>query len=68
MICSEILYYCISFDKFKLIRCELQWSDECEESFQKLKTMSTSAPVLTLPEKGVESFVYYNDSKFRLVF
>ena len=35
-----------------------QWSDECEESFQKLKTLLTSAPVLTLPEEGVDFTVY----------
>ena len=35
-----------------------QWSDECEESFQKLKTLLTSVPVLTLPEEGVYFTVY----------
>ncbi|XP_069143501.1 uncharacterized protein [Solanum lycopersicum] len=35
-----------------------QWSDKCEESFQKLKTLLTSAPVLTLPKEGADSFVY----------
>ncbi|XP_069143440.1 uncharacterized protein [Solanum lycopersicum] len=25
------------------------WSDECEESFQKIKTLFTTAPILTLP-------------------
>ena len=35
-----------------------QWSDECEESFQKLKTLLTDAPVLTLPEEGVDFTVY----------
>lgn len=29
-----------------------QWSDECEESFQKLKALLTSAPILTLPVEG----------------
>ena len=28
------------------------WSDECEESFQKLKTLLTTAPILTLPVEG----------------
>ncbi|XP_069155760.1 uncharacterized protein [Solanum lycopersicum] len=37
-----------------------QWSDECEESFQKLKTLLTSAPVLTLPEEGVDFTLYYD--------
>ena len=31
-----------------------QWSNECEQSFQKLKTLLTSAPVLTLRQKGVD--------------
>ena len=39
-----------------------QWSDECELSFQKLKTLLTSAPVLTLPEKGVDFTVYCDTS------
>ena len=36
-----------------------QWSDECGESFQKLKILLTSCPVLTLPEEGVDFTVYY---------
>jgi len=39
-----------------------QWSDECEESFQKLKTLLTSAPVLTLLEEGVDFTVYCDAS------
>ena len=39
-----------------------QWSNECEESFQKLKTLLTSAPVLTLPEEGVDFTVYCDAS------
>ncbi|WMV46502.1 hypothetical protein MTR67_039887, partial [Solanum verrucosum] len=35
-----------------------QCSDECEESFQKLKTLMTLALVLTLPEEGVDFIVY----------
>ena len=38
------------------------WSDECEESFQKLKTLLTSAPVLTLPEEGVDFTLYCDAS------
>ncbi|WMV59321.1 hypothetical protein MTR67_052706 [Solanum verrucosum] len=36
------------------------WSNECEESFQKLKTLLTSAPILTLPEEGVDFTIYYD--------
>ena len=35
-----------------------QWSDECEESFQMLRTSLTSAPIMTLPEEGVDFIVY----------
>ncbi|WMV19607.1 hypothetical protein MTR67_012992 [Solanum verrucosum] len=38
-----------------------QWSDECEESFQKLNTLLTLTPVLTLPEEGLDFTVYYDD-------
>ena len=39
-----------------------QWSDECEQSFQKLKTLLTSAPVLTLPEEDIDFTVYCDAS------
>ena len=39
-----------------------QWSDECERNFQKLKTLLTSASVLTLPEEGVNFTVYCDAS------
>ncbi|WMV45274.1 hypothetical protein MTR67_038659 [Solanum verrucosum] len=34
------------------------WSDECEKIFQKLKSLSKSALVLTLPKEGVDFTVY----------
>ncbi|WMV49739.1 hypothetical protein MTR67_043124, partial [Solanum verrucosum] len=37
--------------------CEVQ-SDECEERFQKLNTLLTLAPMLTLLEEGVDFIVY----------
>ena len=37
------------------------WTDSCEESFQKLKTCLTSAPVLTLPS-GSGGFTVYCDA------
>ena len=39
------------------------WSDECEESFQKLKTLLTTAPILTLPMKG-KNFIVYCDASY----
>ena len=38
------------------------WSDECEESFQNLKTLLTTAPILTLPVEGKNFIVYYDAS------
>ena len=37
------------------------WSDECEESFQKLKTLLTTALILTLPVEG-KNFIVYCDA------
>ena len=37
------------------------WSETCEESFSKLKTMLTSAPVLALPDPG-KPYVVYTDA------
>ena len=39
------------------------WSDECEESFQKLKTLLTTAPILTLPVEG-KNFIIYCDASY----
>ena len=39
------------------------WSDECEENFQKLKTLLTTAPILTLPVEG-KNFIVYCDSSY----
>nr|XP_009771167.1 PREDICTED: uncharacterized protein LOC104221741 [Nicotiana sylvestris] len=38
-----------------------QWSNECEESFQKLKVALTTAPILTLPT-GAGGFTIYCDA------
>ena len=40
---------------------KFKWADRCEGSFQTLKEMLTSAPVLTLP-KGNEGFEVYSDA------
>ena len=39
------------------------WSNECEESFQKLKTLLTTAPILTLPVEG-KNFIVYCDASY----
>jgi len=39
------------------------WTDVCEASFCELKKRLTTAPVLTLPEDGVEYDVYCDASK-----
>lgn len=40
----------------------LQWSNECEVSFMKLKFLLTSAPILTLPIEVHEFMMYYDAS------
>ena len=39
------------------------WDEKCEESFQKLKTLLTSAPILTLPIEG-KDFVVFCDASW----
>ena len=39
------------------------WLDECEESFQKLKTLLTTAPILTLHVEG-KNFIVYCDASY----
>ena len=39
------------------------WSGECEESFQSLKTLLTTAPILTLPIEG-KNFIVYCDASY----
>ena len=42
------------------------WCDECEKSFQKLKTLLTTAPILTLLVEGKNFIVYCDASYFGL--
>ena len=39
---------------------KFNWTDRCEEHFQFLKDLLTSAPVLTLPS-GDEGYIVYRD-------
>ena len=39
------------------------WSDECEESFQKLKSLLTTTPILTLTVEG-KNFIVYCDASY----
>ncbi|XP_059306412.1 uncharacterized mitochondrial protein AtMg00860-like [Lycium ferocissimum] len=43
-----------------------QWSDECEESFQKLKALLTSALILALPVEGKDFTIYCDASRISL--
>ncbi|KAJ9168463.1 hypothetical protein P3X46_019983, partial [Hevea brasiliensis] len=47
----------------KLLRKDVkfQWTDKCQQSFDKLKRCLTEAPVLTLPTPGKE-YTVYNDA------
>ena len=39
------------------------WSDDCEEILQSLKTLLTTAPILTLPVEG-KNFIVYCDASY----
>ena len=66
-------YYCRFFKGFSSIASQLTnltkqnvpfvWSDECEESFQKLKILLTTATILTLPVEG-KNFIVYCDASY----
>ena len=43
-----------------------EWTEKCEESFQKLKTHLTSTPILALPMKCKDFIVYCDASHSRL--
>ncbi|XP_070039532.1 uncharacterized protein [Nicotiana tomentosiformis] len=45
----------------KFSKCEIWWSDECEESIQKLKNALTTAQVLVLPSAS-SSYTFYCDA------
>ena len=40
-----------------------EWSDDCEQSFQELKSRLTMAPVLALPTPGVEYVIFSDASR-----
>ncbi|WMV20168.1 hypothetical protein MTR67_013553 [Solanum verrucosum] len=39
-----------------------EWTEKCEESFQKLKTLLTTSPILALLVKGKDFILYYDAS------
>ncbi|WMV13769.1 hypothetical protein MTR67_007154 [Solanum verrucosum] len=43
-----------------------EWTEKCEESFQKLKTFLTTAPILALPVEGKDFIVYCDACHFGL--
>ena len=40
-----------------------EWNEDCEQSFQELKSRLTMAPVLALPTLGVEYMVFSDASR-----
>ncbi|XP_009770762.2 uncharacterized mitochondrial protein AtMg00860-like [Nicotiana sylvestris] len=40
------------------------WDDKCQESFEKLKSLLTQAPILSLPAEG-KDYVVYSDASHR---
>ena len=66
-------YYRRFVEQFSLIAAPLtrltrkgvkyEWSEDCEQSFQELKSRLTMAPVLALPTPGVEYVVFSDASR-----
>ena len=42
---------------------KFEWTQSCEESFQLLKQLLTSAPILVIPEQGLGYTVYCDASR-----
>ena len=42
---------------------KFEWNDSCEKGFQELKRRLTSAPILTVPERGRRYTMYCDASK-----
>ncbi|WMV55047.1 hypothetical protein MTR67_048432 [Solanum verrucosum] len=65
-------YYCRFVKNFTSIATHLtnltkkeipfEWTEKCDESFQKLKTLLTTTPILALPVEGKDFIVYYDAS------
>ncbi|KAH0672776.1 hypothetical protein KY290_026933 [Solanum tuberosum] len=69
-------YYCRFVKNFASITTHLtnltkkeipfEWTEKCEESFQKLKTLLTTVPILALPVEGKDLIIYCDASHFGL--
>ncbi|WMV30378.1 hypothetical protein MTR67_023763 [Solanum verrucosum] len=69
-------YYCRFVKNFASIATRLtiltkkeipfEWTEKCEESFQKRKTLLTNAPILALPVEGNNFIVYCDASRSSL--
>lgn len=42
---------------------KFNWDETCEQAFQELKVRLTSAPLLMVPDRGVDYTVYYDASR-----
>ncbi|XP_075091634.1 uncharacterized protein LOC142171828 [Nicotiana tabacum] len=62
----SFLGHVVSRDRIQVDPRKIAWSNECEESFQKLKTALTTAPILTLPTSAGVFTIYCDASRVGL--
>ena len=55
------MHQLVSSDNTKLKRTSVQWTEECEESFCKLKELCSNTPVLAYPDY-TKNFKLYTDA------
>ncbi|WMV50666.1 hypothetical protein MTR67_044051 [Solanum verrucosum] len=56
----------VAFLGLTIKKVPFEWTNKCEEIFQKLKTLLTTTPILTLPVEGKDFIVYCDASHSRL--
>ena len=53
---SKAIDKCLPF--FRILRKAFEWTDECQQAFEDLKTYLTSTPLLSSSKQGEELYLY----------
>ena len=59
---SKVINKCLPF--FRVLRKAFEWTDECQQAFEDLKTYLTSTPLLSLTKPGEKLYLYLVTSPY----